>query len=44
MQALKSGVALDTVRRPIEYTKVKLAGPHVKTEDDMKSLYLKTLQ
>ncbi|MGR3320148.1 MAG: DUF3326 domain-containing protein, partial [Candidatus Anammoxibacter sp.] len=25
MQALKAGVALDTVRRPIEYTKVKLA-------------------
>ena len=25
MQALKAGVALDTVRRPIEYTKVKHA-------------------
>ena len=29
MQALKAGVALDTVRRPIEYTKVKLSEPKV---------------
>lgn len=29
MQALRAGVALDTVRRPIEYTKVKLADSKV---------------
>jgi hypothetical protein len=30
IQALRAGVALDTVRRPIEYTKVKLAKSKVK--------------
>ena len=44
IQALRAGVALDTVKRPIEYTKVKLAESPVKTEDEMKSPFLKTLQ
>jgi hypothetical protein len=35
MQALRAGVALDTVRRPIEYTKVKLAESKVARPDDM---------
>jgi DNA-binding phage protein len=37
----KEGIHLDvhTVRRPIEYTKVKLAESSVKAEDDMKSLF-----
>ena len=39
IQTLRAEVALDTVRRPIEYTKVKLAESSVKAEDDMKSLF-----
>ncbi|GAF93374.1 unnamed protein product, partial [marine sediment metagenome] len=36
MQALKAGVALDTVRRPIEYTKVKLAKSKAKAKEGAK--------
>jgi hypothetical protein len=35
MQALRAGVALDTVRRPIEYTKVKLAESKTARPDDL---------
>ena len=34
MQALKAGVALDTVRRPLEYTKVKLAESKTANPDE----------
>ncbi len=35
IQALRAGVALDTVRRPIEYTKVKLAESQAARPDDL---------
>lgn len=35
MHALKAGVALDTIRRPIEYTKVKLAESKAARPDDI---------
>ena len=44
MQALKAGVALETVRRPIEYTKVKVpvrvhstGGAESKVKEEAKS-------
>jgi hypothetical protein len=35
MQTLRAGVALDTIRRPIEYTKVKLAESKAARPDDL---------
>jgi len=43
MQALKAGVALDTVRRPIDYTKVTLAKTSVKRGEDVESQVSKAL-
>lgn len=42
IQALRAGVALDTVRRPIEYTKVKLA--ESKVEDFANNVLIKHAQ